>query len=113
MVMTAVYRVAILLWATSWASAETSASSSSDTTANEVAINCLDAENEALTVYIKARQGTPVLVSKDGCSLSLNKPDGILGYMLEFIDEQKDNTRFAEGIKARLVRLRERWKALS
>lgn len=111
----AIYRVSILLWATSWASVEARASSPNNVEARDYTntqtfpIDRVGPDDEALTKYLRSREGTPVLTTQAGQSVPLEVPDNILAFSLEFLEEQGDNTRFVEGIKNRFIQLRERW----
>jgi hypothetical protein len=59
--------------------------------------------------YLRSREGTPTLTAQTGQAIPLDRPDNILAYAVDFLDEQHDRSRFVEGIRGRLVRLRERW----
>ncbi|KAI9706193.1 MAG: hypothetical protein M1820_004954 [Bogoriella megaspora] len=111
----AIYRATILLWATGWVSTGPPTSRFAGTglhTYNPLdmfPIDHIEVDDQRTTSYLRSREGTPVLTTQGGQSVLLNEPDNILAYMLDFIDEQNDSTRFAEGIKHKVMRLRERW----
>lgn len=109
----AIYRVSLLLWATSWAFGSDTPISPSSSEYDEFVIKRAEPDNEALMMYSRTNKASPVLLHRDGRSFCLDRPDEILEYMLEFIDDQKDSTRLAVGIRARLARLQDRWKASS
>ncbi|KAI9664022.1 MAG: hypothetical protein M1821_007513 [Bathelium mastoideum] len=111
----AVYRAIIFLWSTSWAYIGTRPSSSSNSGTWDypndptLPIDCVNSNDEILTRYLREGQGVPVLTTQTGDSVRLEAPDNILAFGLTFLDEQGDHMRLVEGIKSRLMRLRERW----
>lgn len=108
----AVYRVALILWANSMANAEMRLTTSESVPAvgdGPFAIDSLPPDHPTIVRYLKYREGLPMLSKPDGSMVSLEVPEIVLTYCIEFIEE--DSTmRFTAGIQSKLVSLAERWK---
>ena len=102
----AIYRVAIVMWATSNANMKgqqlppMSGKGSSDDT---FVIDSLTPEHPSILRYMRYREGIPVLSRRVGGFLSLEVPENTLKHCLEVLSEEPATTRFAEGIKTRLT----------
>lgn len=101
----AIYRVAIIMWATSNANMKgqqvppLSGRESSDDT---VLIDALTPEHPSILRYIRYHEGIPVLSRRGGGFSSLEVPENTLKHCLEVLSEDTAATRLAEGIKSRL-----------
>ena len=102
----AIYRVAIIMWATSSANTNghhlppTSGRGSSDDT---FLIDGLTPEHPSILRYLRYREGVPVLSKRSGGLLSLEVPGDTLKHCLEVLNEEPATTRLAEGIKGALA----------
>lgn len=103
----AIYRVAIILWATSNANMDPqqptpalSRGSSDDT----FVVDGLTPEHPSMLRYLRYREGIPVLSTRGGGFLSLEVPGDTLKHCLEVLSEEPATTRLEEGIKDTLRR---------
>ena len=104
----AVYRVAIIMWATSTANLlndaggrpSVAASRGSGRADNDTfVIDRLTPEHPSVLRYLRYREGTPALSKHGGGFVYLDEPQEPLRYCLELLSEQPATTRLAEGIK--------------
>lgn len=112
----AVYRVALIAWATSMARHDgrdnlSSAVTDSDTQ-TPFAIDGLPADHESVMRYMKARKGTPMFSKADGALVALDVPETVLRHCIEIL-EADSTMRLTGGIHDKLVRLVERWSVES
>jgi hypothetical protein len=104
----AIYRVAIVMWATSNANmkeqqvAPISGRGSSD---DIFIIDGLTPEHPSILRYMRYREGVPVLSRRGGGFLSLEVPENSLKHCLEVLSEELATTRLTEGIQDRLTKL--------
>ena len=102
----AIYRVAIIMWATSNANMKAqqpppaSGRGSSDDT---FVIDGLTPEHPSILRYLRYREGVPVLSKRGGGFLSLEVPEDSLKHCLEVLSEKPATTRLTEGIKGTLT----------
>lgn len=102
----AIYRVAIIMWATSNANMNrhqlprTLGRGSSDDT---FVIDGLTPEHPSILRYLRYREGTPVLSKRSGGFLSLDVPEDTLKHCVEVLSEEPAMTKLAEGIQGTLT----------
>ena len=102
----AIYRVAIIMWATSNANmdrhqlAPTLGRGSSDDT---FVIDGLTPEHPSMLRYLRYREGTPVLSKPSGGFVSLDVPGDTVKHCVEVLREDPATTKLAEGIKGMLT----------
>lgn len=108
----AVYRVALVMWATSianLANADTTARSSNVAPRhhNSVAVDTLTPEHTAIVRYLRYGDGVPVLsnAKNEAAFVSLDTPANCLAYCVDLLSEEEPTTRLTNGIKDRLGRL--------
>ena len=113
----ALYRVALIMWATSIANAHVQSGSMSmdarvggGRSDGAFAVDGLTPEHTSITRYLRYQEGIPMLSKRDGELLSLAVPANSLKHCLEVLDEGEVNMRLTEGIKSRLANLLERAK---
>lgn len=117
----AIYRVALISWANSMMRSAPGARSIS-TMSNSAtgpgmspidrpfAIDALSSEHPSITRFLKHREGVPILSKRDGSTVEMDVPENVLYHLLELLDE--DSTmRFTGGIRNKIRKLVERWKA--
>lgn len=101
----AIYRVAIIMWATSTANMLNATSSSRGGTfslsADEdtIRIDNLAPEHPSILRYLRYREGVPVLSKVGGGVVSLEVPRDTLKHCLDLLSEGPTTTRLAEGIQ--------------
>lgn len=112
----AIYRVAIVMWATSHANLKgqqgpppglSRGFSSSDDT---FMIDSLTPEHPSILRYMRYREGVPVLSRRGGGFVPLDVPENTVQHCLEVLTEEPAATRLAEGIKDRLTKFIARCK---
>lgn len=104
----AIYRVAIIMWATSNANMnrqELSPSLGRGSSDDTFAIDGLTPEHPSILRYLRYREGMPVLSKRGGGFLSLDVPGDTLKHCVEVLSEETATTRLAEGIKGTLTSL--------
>ncbi|KAL2350348.1 hypothetical protein BJ546DRAFT_925501 [Cryomyces antarcticus] len=110
----AIYRVALIMWATSIANNKTQTPSSHKSIPpldeNNFAIDGLVPEHTSIVRYLRYREGVPMLSKRDGTVVSLTASQDVLGHCLDVLNEEESTMRMTEGIKARLARMFERWR---
>ncbi|TKA82462.1 hypothetical protein B0A49_00062 [Cryomyces minteri] len=111
----AVYRVALIMWATSIANNKTQTPSSHKPIPpldeNNFAIDGLMPEDTSIVRYLRYKEGVPMLSKRDGTMVSLTASQDVLGHCLDVLNEEESTMRMTEGIEARLARMFERWRA--
>lgn len=107
----AVYRVALIGWATSMASGTSRFSPLQPQAEPEkpFAIDDLTPENEAISRYIKYQEGTPMLSRSDGSLAPIEVPSNVLEHCIEVLEDDS-SMRLADGIKRKLRMFMASWK---
>lgn len=114
----ALYRVALIMWATSIANPNVQATNAISMDARVAklpsdeafAVDGLTPEHTSIARYLRYQEGVPMLSKRDGELVSLGSPANPLRHCLEVLDEGEANLRLTEGIKSRLANLLERAK---
>jgi len=108
----AIYRVALIIWATSIANANVQSPSESinavvamGSSEDTFMIDGLKPEHTSIVRYLRYQEGVPVLSNKDGGLVSLKIPENLLRHCLEVLSEEESTTRLKNGIKSRIERL--------
>ena len=103
----AIYRVAIIMWATSNANMkgqQVLTTSSRGRPDDTFEIDGLTPEHPSILRYMRYREGVPVLSRRGEGFVSLDVPENPLKHCLEVLNEEPATTRLAEGIKDRLTK---------
>ena len=113
----ALYRVALVMWATSITTAHGQSNSVSMSAVvartfpdDTFAIDGLSPEDTSITRYLRYREGVPMLSKQNGSMVSLGVPGNALRHCLEVLEEDDANMRLTDGIKSRLSNLLGRLK---
>jgi hypothetical protein len=105
----AVYRAALIAWATSLASTGVRAAVDTTTEMDKpFAIDALGPEQTCIEQYLRYKDGVPMLSKRDGTLVSMSVPKNILQHCISILEEDP-STRATEGITRKLKSLLERW----
>jgi hypothetical protein len=98
----AIYRVALVLWA--------SAQPSNHMAQHGVsfAIDAYTPEHLLVRQFLEENAGVPMVTSLNGRLVQISRPDGVLEHCIGIIDEATPS-RFSDGIKNKLSKLRMTW----
>ena len=103
----AVYRASLITWAASMASVKAHRRDPSGIMPH-VQLDVLEAENPQIFQWAEFGTGHGVLTSSDQSVLSVERPDHVLSYAIDFLS-QSSASRLAEGVKLKFRRLASRW----
>ena len=102
----AIYRVAIIMWATSIANTnrqQAPPNSGRGSPDDTFVIDGMTPEHPSILRYLRYHEGIPVLSKRDGGFWSLEVPGDTLKHCMEVLNEEPMTTRLAEGIKSTLT----------
>jgi hypothetical protein len=106
----AVYRTAIIAWATSMANS--GARKSIDTTPEgdkPFIIDALCPEHPSIEQYLRYKEGMPMLSTRDGTLVGMNDPTSVLQHFISILEDDL-SMRATEGITRKLQSLLNRWR---
>lgn len=105
----ALYRAALVAWATTMASkgSRPSVDSTSDLD-KAFAIDDLGPGHPSIEHYLRYREGAPALSQRDGTLLRIDEPDTVLHHCISILREDL-SMRATEGIMRKLQSLLDRW----
>lgn len=108
----AIYRAALVSWATSMANARARnlLSSLSREENQPFALDTLTPKHPSILRYLSSGEGQPMFTKSDGTMVPLEEPQNILTHCAEFLGEEQ-TTSFKEGIQSKLAQLAERWQS--
>ncbi|KAI0009959.1 hypothetical protein F4779DRAFT_336651 [Xylariaceae sp. FL0662B] len=103
----ALYRATLILWTGSVCRLDPNFKMREET-GNPFAIDQVTPENYPVFAYLWENSGVPILVQQDGTKMSLERPNEVLDYAIKSL-EDGISTRLSDGIKRKLVALRDNW----
>jgi hypothetical protein len=106
----AVYRTALIAWATSMASvgARIPVETTSDLD-NPFAIDALGPEHPSIEHYLRYKEGAPMLSNRDGTLVRMSSPNKVLQHCISILEDDQ-SMRATEGIMRKLQSLLDRWR---
>jgi hypothetical protein len=106
----AVYRAALIAWATSMASVGSRLSvDMTAETDRPFAIDALSPGDPTIEQYLRFKEGVPMLSKRDGSLVAMNTPSNILQHCISVLEGDL-STRATEGIARKLQCLLQRWR---
>jgi hypothetical protein len=106
----AIYRAALIGWATSMASAGSRLPLDNTTEMDKpFAIDTIDPEHPSLQQYLRYKEGVPMLSRRDGQLVEMNVPNNILQHCISILEEDL-SMKVTEGIMRKLQSLLDRWR---
>ena len=106
----AIYRTALVGWATSMANAGSRLKLDKITEMDKpFAIDTVDPDHQSIKQYLRYREGVPMLSSRDGQLVEMGVPNNILQHCISILVEDL-SMRVTEGITRKLQSLLDRWK---
>ncbi len=106
----AVYRAALIAWATSMASVGARIPVDSMTDLDKpFAIDALGPDHPSIEQYLRYKEGVPMLSSSDGTLVGMSNPNNVLQHCISILEDDL-STRATEGIMRKLQSLLDRWK---
>ena len=106
----AVYRAALVAWATSMASIGARLSVDSTPEMDKpFAIDALGPEDASIAQYLRYKEGVPMLSRRDGTLVGMHVPNHVLQHCISILDGDLA-MRATEGIMRKLQSLLDRWK---
>ena len=105
----AIYRAALIAWATSMASAGSRLPLDNATEMDKpFAIDTVEPEHPSIQQYLRYKEGVPMLSRKDGQLVEMKIPSNILQHCISILEEDL-SMRATEGIMRKLQSLLDRW----
>ena len=107
----AVYRVAMICWATSMSrgGAGFNNAPQNGEQGKQFAIDDLTPEHGSISRYMKYQEGEPMLTSADGGLVPVSIPSNVLGHCIEVLEEDS-SMRLADGLKRKLRLFMSDWQ---
>jgi hypothetical protein len=106
----AIYRVALIAWATSLAGTGGRLPLDSTTEMDKpFAIDALVPEHPSIVQYLRYKEGVPMLSRRDGTLVGMHLPNEVLQHCISILEEDL-STRATEGIMKKLRSLLDRWR---
>jgi hypothetical protein len=106
----AFYRAVLILWTDSISRLDPNFKRDENSTGagSPVAIDQVTPEDPTVIAYLWNGDGVAVLSTRDGTTISLDKPADVLGYGIKTLDESV-SSRIGDGIKRKLITLGSNW----
>lgn len=107
-----IYRVALIMWATSIAINSNGSTMTNNSAAphadTHFTVDNVPPEHNNIIRYLRYKEGIPMLSKRNGTLVGLDEPNNILAHCLDVLHEDESTMRLTEGIKSRLAQLVQR-----